>query len=72
MRYARAVHIVVRAASAVLNGFRSKRLNVGDLSDYMRRDIGLIDGRETACENVAEGDVRSRRLDLLAITPYAA
>lgn len=69
MRYA---HAIVRTAFAALNGFHRKRLNVDDLSDYMRRDLGLIDGRPAACEDFAENDGRSRRLDLMTLTPYAS
>lgn len=69
MRYA---HAIARTAFATLNGFRRKRLNVGDLSDYMRRDLGLIDGRPAACGDFAASDGRSHRLDLLTLTPYAS
>ena len=69
MRYANAF---TRTAFAALNGFRRKRLNVEDLSDYMRRDLGLIDGRPVACGDFAENDGRSRRLDLMTLTPYAS
>ena len=69
MRYA---HTIARTAFAALNGFRRKRLHVDGLSDYMRRDLGLIDGRPTACGDFAESDGRSRRLDLLTLTPYAS
>ena len=66
MRYFHAGKAIRSFANAMLR----KRLNVDDLSDYMRRDLGLIDGRPAACGDFAEGDGRSRRLDLLALTPY--
>ena len=69
MRYA---NVFARTAIAALNGFRRRRLNVDDLSDYMRRDLGLIDGRPAACGDFAENDGRSRRLDLMTLTPYAS
>jgi len=65
MRYARSV-------LAALRGSRRKRLNVDELSDYMRRDLGLVDGRPAASGDFATSDSRSRRLDLLTLTPYAS
>jgi hypothetical protein len=72
MRYAPSVHAIAKTAFAALNGFRSRQLNVDELSDYMRRDLGLIDGRPASCGDLAADDGRSRRLDLLTLTPYAS
>ncbi len=72
MRYTRSARSFARAASAVFNGFHRKRLNVDDLSDYMRRDLGLLDGRSRCDDGFAESDGRSRRLDLMTITPSAS
>lgn len=72
MRYAPSAQTIARTAFAAFNGFRSKQLNVDELSDYMRRDLGLIDGRPAASADFAENDGRSRRLDLLTLTPYAS
>lgn len=69
MRHAQTI---ARAAFGTLNGFSRKRLNVDDLSDYMRRDLGLVDGRSTLYGGFAAGDARSYRLDRLALTPYAS
>lgn len=54
------------------NALRSKRVNVEEMSGYMQRDIGLVDGRPPAYGDFAEIDGRSRRLDLLTLTPYAS
>lgn len=72
MRYANPAHTLARTAFAALNSLRSRRLNVDDLSDYMRRDLGLIDGRPAGSEDFAASDGRSRRLDMLTLTPYAS
>lgn len=72
MRYARSAQSFARTASAVLNGFQRKRLNVDDLSDYMRRDLGLLDGPPRYGSGFAESDGRSRRLDLMTLTPSAS
>jgi phosphatidylserine/phosphatidylglycerophosphate/cardiolipin synthase-like enzyme len=69
MRYA---HNIARTAFAALNALNRRHLNVDDLSDYMRRDLGLIDGRSVVCEGFAANDGRSRRLDLMTLTPYAS
>ena len=53
------------------NAMHRKRLNLDEMSDYMRRDLGLIDGRPPVCgEGFAETDARSRSFDRLALTPY--
>ena len=57
------------ALRSFANAMRRKRLNVDEMSDYMRRDLGLIDGRPTSGSGFAENDGRSRRLDFLAMTP---
>lgn len=67
MRYFHAAKTICSFA----NSLRSKRLNVDDLSDYMRRDLGIMDGRSWHGSGFAESDGRSRRLDLLTTTPYA-
>jgi hypothetical protein len=73
MRYAHSAKVLARAAFGAVNGFHRKRLEVDDLSDYMRRDLGLIDGRSTLCGGFAAGGGRSRSsLDLLALTRYAS
>jgi hypothetical protein len=54
------------------NALRSKQVNVDEMSDYMQRDIGLVDGRPAVYGDFAENDSRSRRLDLLTLTPYAS
>jgi hypothetical protein len=61
-----------KALRSFANAMFCKRLSADDLSDYMRRDLGLIDGRPAACADFAEGDGRTRRLDLLTLTPYAS
>ena len=72
MRYVPSVRTLARTAFTALNGFRSRQLNVDELSEYMRRDLGLIDGRPAASGDFAASDGRSRRLDLLTLTPYAS
>ena len=58
---------------SIANALRSRRFNIDDMSDYMRRDIGLVDGRPTLCRGgFAEADARSRSFDRLAMTPYAS
>ena len=54
------------------NALRSKRINVDEMSEHMQRDIGLVEGRPAEHGDFAGGDSRSRRLDLLALTPYAS
>ncbi len=38
-----------KALRSFANAMRRKRLNVDEMSDYMRRDLGLIDG-QPACD----------------------
>ena len=54
------------------NALRSKRINVDEMSEHMQRDIGLVEGRPAEHGDFAGGDSRSRRLDLLTLTPYAS
>ena len=54
------------------NALRSKRINIDEMSEHMQRDIGLVEGRPAEHGDFAGGDSRSRRLDLLALTPYAS
>jgi hypothetical protein len=61
-----------KAIRSIANTLRGRHLNVDDLSDYMRRDIGLIDGRPTVCGAGFAEDNASSRFDRLALTPYAA
>ena len=65
MRYFHAGNVLRSFA----NVMRRRRLNLDEMSDYMRRDLGLIDGRPTSGPGFAENDGRSRRLDFLAMTP---
>lgn len=57
---------------SIANSMQRKGLNVDEMSDYMRRDIGLIDGRPACGLGFAESDGRSRRLDLLILTRAAS
>jgi hypothetical protein len=68
MRYFHAATAIRSFTSAM----RRKRLNVDEMSDYLRRDLGLIDGRPMCGSGFAQSDGRSRRLDLLAMTPCGA
>lgn len=68
MRYLHAA----KAIRSIAKTLRGKRLNVDDLSDYMRRDLGILDGRSRHEAGFAESDGRSRRLDLLTLTPFAS
>jgi len=61
-----------KAIRSFTSAMRSKRLNVDEMSDYLRRDLGLIDGRSMCGSGFAQSDGRSRRLDLLAMTPWGA
>lgn len=61
-----------RTVLAALKGCTRKRLKVDELSDHMRRDLGLIDGRPATSGEFAAADGRWRRLDLLTMTPYAS
>ena len=54
------------------NALRSKRINVDEMSEHMQRDIGLVEGRPAEHGDFAGGDSRSRRLDLLTLTPRAS
>jgi hypothetical protein len=57
----------------IANALRGKRFNVDEMSDHMRHDIGLVDGRPVLCGGgFAETDGRSRNFDRLALTPYAS
>jgi hypothetical protein len=61
-----------KALRSFANAMRRKRFNVDDLSDYMRRDLGLIDGRPVTCgAGFAEDNARSRSFDQL-LTPCAS
>jgi hypothetical protein len=62
MRYLRAGN----AIRTIANVLHRKRFHLDEMSDYMRRDIGLADG------GLAEADARLRRLDLLTLTPRAS
>jgi hypothetical protein len=58
---------------SIANALHRKQLNADEMSDYMRRDIGLIDGRSTLCgDGFAESDARSRSFARLALTPFAS
>ena len=61
-----------KALRSFANAMRRKRLNLDEMSDYMRRDLGLIDGRPLCGSGFAESDGRSRHLDRLAMTPCGA
>ena len=61
-----------KAIRSFTSAMRSKRLNVDEMSDYLRRDLGLIDGRSMCGSGFAQSDGRSHRLDLLAMTPCGA
>ena len=54
------------------NALRDKRINSDEMSEHMQRDIGLVDGRPAEHRDFVEDDHRSRRLDLLTLTPYAS
>jgi hypothetical protein len=50
-----------------------RQFNVDEMSDYMRRDIGLVDGRPVLCgDGFADTGSRSRSFDRLALTPCAS
>jgi hypothetical protein len=52
------------------NTMRRNRFRPEEMSDYMLRDIGFIDGRPPVAENgFAAADARSRSFDRLALTP---
>lgn len=58
---------------SIANSMRGKRFRPEEMSDYMLRDIGFIDGRPPVAENgFAAADARSRSFDRLALTPYAS
>ncbi len=62
-----------KAIRFLANALRSKRVNVDEMSDYIQRDIGLVDGRPTLCgEGFAEDNAHSRSFDRLALMPYAS
>ena len=62
-----------KAIRAIANALHRRRFNVDEMSDYMRRDIGLIDGRPVLCgDGFADADARSRSFDRLALTPCAS
>lgn len=62
MRYLRAGKTI----RSIANVLHRKRFQFDEMSDYMRRDIGLADG------GLAEADARLRHLDLLTLTPRAS
>jgi hypothetical protein len=57
---------------SMTNAGRRNRLRPEDMSDYMLRDIGVIDGQPPAADSGPAADSRSRQLDLLTLTPYAS
>jgi hypothetical protein len=70
MRYFRSARAIARTAFVRTNGFHRKRLIPDEMSDHMRRDLGLLDGR-SLCETGRAGtDDRSRYFDL--ITPHGS
>ena len=69
MRYLRAGKTI----RSIANVLHRKRFHLDEMSDYMRRDIGLIDGGPIAGGGgLAEADARLRHLDLLTLTPRAS
>jgi hypothetical protein len=57
----------------IANAMRGNRFRPEEMSDYMLRDIGFIDGRPPVAENgFTAADARSRSFDRLAVTPYAS
>ena len=57
----------------IANAMHGKRFRPEEMSDYMLRDIGFIDGRPPVSESgFAETDARSRSFDRLVLTPYAS
>lgn len=72
MRSSNPAYAAARTAFATLNGFRRKRLDMDEMPDYLRRDLGLIDGRSRYDATFADGDARSSSLDLLTLTRFAS
>jgi hypothetical protein len=72
MRPANPAYALARTAFARLNGFHRKRLNVDELSDHMRSDLGLVDGRSRHDAALSDGDSRLSRLDPLTLTRFAS
>ena len=62
-----------KAIRLIANGFHRRQFNVDEMSDYMRRDIGLVDGRPVLCgDGFADTGSRSGSFDRLSLTPCAA
>jgi hypothetical protein len=61
-----------KTARFFANALRRKQFNIDEMSDYMLRDIGFVDGRPVCGSGFAEADARSRGFDSLALTPYAS
>lgn len=62
-----------KAIRFITNAMRGNRFRPEEMSDYMLRDIGFIDGRPPMAESgLAAADARSRSFDRLALTPYSS
>jgi hypothetical protein len=72
MRTANPAYAAARTAFTMLNGLYRQRLNVDEMPDHLRRDLGLTYGRSRYDATFADGDGRSRSLDHLTLTRFAA
>jgi hypothetical protein len=62
-----------KAIRSIAKALHRRQFNVDEMSDYMRRDIGLVEGRPTLCgDGFADTGSRSRSFDRLALTPCAS
>lgn len=62
---------VGKTIRSIANAMHGRRFHPKEMSGYMLRDIGFIDGRPPVQESgFAETDARSRSFDRLALTPY--
>lgn len=72
MRYANSLANLLRPWHRAFDGLQRRRLNIDELSEHMRRDLGLAEGMQREDLGTVEGDGRAHRLDLLTLTPYAS
>ncbi|MEW9807342.1 hypothetical protein [Mesorhizobium marinum] len=63
MSYANPASAVARRVFAAFSGFRIKRLDIDEMPDHLRRDLGLADGGARS-RDVARGDGRAHRPEM--------
>lgn len=66
------MRFITRELSPLSSGPRGVHLNADELSEYMLRDLGLLDGRSRQDESPVFTDDNSGRLDQFILLPRAS